>query len=93
MEDTMNTPLSRIAQLAATISLAVANIEQILSAQSAPTPSFNEDAPPLPVDIGSAQEAVLDATAELHDLFTSPMNILHRSAKVRYCDTILILLH
>jgi hypothetical protein len=74
--------IPQIIQLATTISLSVAKIQAILDNQGAPSPSFDEHAPPLPVDIAEAQDAVLDATAELHDLFTEPLNIIHRSARV-----------
>lgn len=77
-----NTLSPRIVQLAATIHHSVAKIQKVLDAQGAPSPSFDEDAPPLP-DIGEAQDDVLDATAELHDLLTEPLNLIHRSARVR----------
>lgn len=74
--------IPRLIQLATTINLSVAKIQQVLDSQQAPTPSFDEDSPPLPVDIREAQDVVLDATAELHDLLTDPLNLMHRSARV-----------
>lgn len=79
-----NKSIPRIIQLATIINLSVAKIQEVLDNQGAPSPSFDEHAPPLPVDIGEAQDAVLDATAELHDLLTEPLNIIHRSARVSY---------
>ncbi|KAF4629778.1 hypothetical protein G7Y89_g8370 [Cudoniella acicularis] len=76
-----NKSLPRIIQLATIISFSVAKIQESLDNQGAPSPSFDEHAPPLPVDIDEAQNAVLDATTELHDLLTEPLNILHRSAR------------
>ncbi|KAM5467369.1 hypothetical protein MauCBS54593_005337 [Microsporum audouinii] len=74
-------PVPRIIQLAATISSSVLKIQETLDILGAPSPSFDENASPLPIDIGKAQDAVLDATAELHDLLTEPSNIIHRSAR------------
>ncbi|KID94226.1 sterigmatocystin 8-O-methyltransferase, partial [Metarhizium majus ARSEF 297] len=73
--------IPRLIQLVTTINLSVAKIQQVLDSQQAPTPSFDEDSPPLPVDIREAQDVVLDATAELHDLLTDPLNLVHRSAR------------
>ena len=75
-------PAPRILQLAAQITLSVGKIQEFLDKRGLPSPSFDEDAPPLPVDIGEAQDTVLDATAELHDLLTEPLNLLHRCARV-----------
>ncbi|XXH01443.1 hypothetical protein Hte_007803 [Hypoxylon texense] len=78
-----NKSIPRIIQLAATINLSVAKIQEVLNAQGVPSPSFDENASldPLPVDVSSAQNAVLDATAELQDLLTEPLNIIHRSSR------------
>lgn len=81
-----NKSIPRIIQLAATITLSVAKIQEVLNAQGVPSPSFDENASldPLPVDVTEAQNAVLDATAELQDLLTEPLNIIHRSSRVCY---------
>lgn len=77
------TSLPKLVQLAATINISIAKIQQVLDAEGAPSPSFDEDAPPLPAGIAEARGAVLDATAELHDLLTEPLNMIHRAARVR----------
>lgn len=77
--------LSKLMQLSATISTSIAEIQQVLDAEGAPSPSFDEDAPPLPTRIAEARDAVLDATAELHDLLMEPLNMIHRAARVRTC--------
>ncbi|KJK79860.1 hypothetical protein H634G_04099 [Metarhizium anisopliae BRIP 53293] len=73
--------MPRLIQLATTINLSVAKIQQVLDSQQAPSPSFDEDSPPLPANIREAQDVVLDATAELHDLLTDPLNLMHQSAR------------
>jgi hypothetical protein len=76
-------PVPRIIQLASTIKSSVATIQKVLDALGAPSPTFDENAPMLPPDIDEAKDVVLDATTELRDLLTDPMNIIHRSARVR----------
>jgi uncharacterized protein with FMN-binding domain len=76
--------LSRIAQLAATISVSVASIEEILSSKGLPSPSFHETAPMLPREALSAQSAVLDAVAELQDLLLEPLSLLYNHNGVSY---------
>ncbi|KFG78472.1 sterigmatocystin 8-O-methyltransferase [Metarhizium anisopliae] len=73
--------MPRLIQLATTINLSVAKIQQVLDSQQAPSPSFDEDSPPLPANIREAQDVVLDATTELHDLLTDPLNLMHQSAR------------
>lgn len=69
---------TRIHQLAEIISNSVAKIQAGMSAKNLPSPSFDEDAPPsLPLELGDAQDAVLDATAELRDLLMEPMILIH----------------
>ncbi|KAI1470345.1 S-adenosyl-L-methionine-dependent methyltransferase [Daldinia caldariorum] len=71
--------LSRIVQLANTIVVSVRKIEEVLSAEGIPLPSFDEDAAfNLPPEIATDHDAVLDATAELHDLFLEPLNLIRR---------------
>lgn len=61
--------LSRIVQLKNTIGASVSKIEDYLSAKGIASPSFDEDASfNMPVEIAADHDAVLDATAELHDL-------------------------
>ncbi|OAL70068.1 hypothetical protein A7D00_5597 [Trichophyton violaceum] len=74
-------PVPRLIQLATTIKDSVLKIQEILDTLGALSPSFDENAPPLPVQIGEAQDIVLGATAELHDLLTEPTNMIHRSAR------------
>ncbi|KAI2601754.1 sterigmatocystin 8-O-methyltransferase [Hypoxylon sp. NC1633] len=70
----------RIVQLARVISLSVTKIEAALVANGLPSLSFDEDAPVgyLPPEILGAQDAVLDATAELHDLLLEPMHLIKK---------------
>lgn len=77
-----NSPTPRIVSLATVISSSVARIQDIIDAQGAPSPSFDENAPSLPLEITEAQDAVLDAAAELQDLLTDPLNMIHRSSRV-----------
>jgi hypothetical protein len=73
----------RIVELAAQISTYVAQLQEHLSAQGAPTPSFAEDSPgSLPHDVSHLKDAVLDATAELHELLLDPLALLFKFAAV-----------
>ncbi len=75
--------LPRILQLANTISASVANIHQVLAAKGIPPPTFDEDSVfSSPAEIAKDQDAVLDATAELHDLLLEPLNLIHRHCGV-----------
>ncbi|THV44382.1 hypothetical protein BGAL_0657g00010 [Botrytis galanthina] len=68
----------RIQQLADTIAASVAKIQEVLTAKNLPTPSFDENAPlTLPLELAEAQDAVLDATAELQDLLQESMISIH----------------
>ncbi|KAI0173698.1 sterigmatocystin 8-O-methyltransferase [Hypoxylon sp. FL1284] len=73
--------IPRIVQLATTINLSVAEILRVLNTQGVPLPSFDEHAPPLPSEIIEARSAVLDATAELHDLLTEPLSMIHQHSR------------
>lgn len=77
-------PGTRIIQLARTISTSVAKIDAALAANGLPSPSFDEDAPAsyLPPEIWSAQDAILDATAELHDLLLEPLHLIKKHSGV-----------
>jgi len=81
MDDSAS-PLPKLVQLAATINTSIAKIQEVLDSLGGPSPSFAEDAPPLPPGISEARDAVLDATAELHDLLTEPLTMIHRAARV-----------
>ncbi|KAJ4305848.1 hypothetical protein N0V90_001380 [Kalmusia sp. IMI 367209] len=69
----------RIVELAAQINASVAQLQEHLSAQGLPTPSFAEDNPEnLPSDVSHLKDAVLDATAELHELLLDPLALLFK---------------
>ncbi|KAH7087020.1 putative Sterigmatocystin 8-O-methyltransferase [Paraphoma chrysanthemicola] len=73
--------LSRIVQLARTISASVEKIEEVLVAKGIESPSFDEDVMVnIPLELSPQHDAVLDATAELHDLLLEPLNLIHRHA-------------
>ncbi|KAF4633293.1 hypothetical protein G7Y89_g4831 [Cudoniella acicularis] len=74
-----NTSIPRIVHLAAIIGDSVTKIHEVLSAQNVPTPSFDEDTPTsLPKEVSDAQDAVLDATAELFDLLLEPLTLVYK---------------
>lgn len=76
---TCQSSVPRIVQLANTISESVSRIQQVLSDKGIQSPSFDQNAPfNLPLDITKDHDAVLDATAELHDLLLEPLNLIHR---------------
>ncbi|KAK6844446.1 hypothetical protein PG995_014556 [Apiospora arundinis] len=71
--------LPRIAQLANIISESVTKMQAVLSAKNIPSPSFDEGYNfTLPLELSHEHDAVLDATAELHDLMLEPLNLIHR---------------
>ena len=81
----------RIVELAALISNSVVELQEQLSAQGAPTPSFAEDSPEnLPADVSHLKDAVLDATAELHELLLDPLSLLHKFAAVSHPRVLLV---
>ncbi|KAI1453493.1 sterigmatocystin 8-O-methyltransferase [Annulohypoxylon moriforme] len=64
----------RIVELAAKINASVTELQKLLLAQGVPSPSFDEDSPErLPPSTFHLQDAVLDATAELHELLMDPI--------------------
>ncbi len=83
--------LSRIAQLAATITTNVAKIDEILAANDIPSPSFDETAAAnsIPDDATDARDLVLDAATELGDLLRDPLlSIFHHGAVCTFIYTI-----
>ncbi|ROV87601.1 hypothetical protein VSDG_09604 [Cytospora chrysosperma] len=71
--------LPRIIQLANTISASAAMVHEALATRNISFPSFDEDASySIPLEVSKDHDAVLDATAELHDLLLEPLNLIHR---------------
>jgi hypothetical protein len=78
-----NDTTPRIIELAAQISDSVTKLQEKLSAQGASTPSFAENGPELlPSEVSSLKDAVLDATAELHEILLDPLLLLFKFASV-----------
>lgn len=76
--------LPRIIQLANTISSSSAKIQRALDNKQITPPSFDEDAAySIPLELVEDHDAVIDATAELHDLLLEPLNLIHR-----YCGVL-----
>jgi hypothetical protein len=74
-----NETTPRIVELAAQISSSVKKLQEKLSAQGAATPSFAENGPEiLPDDVSDLKDAVLDATAELHEILLDPLLLLFK---------------
>lgn len=81
MASNNNTP--RIVELAAQISTSVAQLQEQLSAGGLPTPSFDESFPgTYPANVTQLRDAVLDASAELHELLLDPLMLLFKFASV-----------
>ncbi|KAH9997808.1 sterigmatocystin 8-O-methyltransferase [Xylariaceae sp. FL0662B] len=73
----------RIVELAAKISASVDELQELLSARGLPSPSFEGDSPEcLPADMSHLQDAVLDATAELHELLLDPMSLVFKFSAI-----------
>jgi hypothetical protein len=73
----------RIAQLAEDITKSVTKLLEILSTQGVPAPSFDDDGPFfLPKEASNAQDIILDATAELHELLMEPLNLVYKQGGV-----------
>ncbi|EMF16953.1 O-methyltransferase [Sphaerulina musiva SO2202] len=65
--------------LASAIKDAVVKIESISAENDLPVPSFDEDAVyHVSEKVSQEVDIVLDATAELHDLFSGPRDLVHR---------------
>ncbi|KAI1361281.1 sterigmatocystin 8-O-methyltransferase [Xylaria arbuscula] len=74
--EAMATPDStpRIVELAAKISASITKLQELLTAEGVPSPSFAEDSPEyLPPGALDLQDVVLDATAELHEILMDPI--------------------
>lgn len=81
MASNENTP--RIVELAAQISNSVAQLQEKLSAEGLPSPSFDENFPgKYPAGVAQFRDAVLDASAELHELLLDPLMVLFKFASV-----------
>ncbi|KAH8732614.1 O-methyltransferase-domain-containing protein [Phaeosphaeriaceae sp. PMI808] len=73
----------RIIELAAQISTHVAELQANLEARGEPTPSFDENRlETLPVDLFHLRDAILDTTAELHELLMDPLQLLFKFASL-----------
>lgn len=76
--------LPQMLQLAAKINESVTKLQKVLSDKGVESPSFDEDAQfHLPVEATAAQDCILDATAELHDLLLDPMVLVKERGGVR----------
>lgn len=77
--------MPRIVELAAQIRSSVSELQERLAAQGLPTPSWDEDgAQSLPTDVSGLQDAVLDASAELHEILLDPLLLIGKHASVRH---------
>jgi len=75
----MSTTKSRIAQLAAHIAHHTQRVDEHLSKNNLPHPSFNADSPAdleLPSELEESRNAVLEATQELNDLLQTPRDLI-----------------
>lgn len=82
----MSAPAStpRIVELSNKIQASVTRLQVLLDAKGLPSPSFDEDAPErLPREADDAQNAILDATAELYDLLLDPPTAILKNTAVR----------
>ncbi|ROW16957.1 hypothetical protein VPNG_01428 [Cytospora leucostoma] len=74
-----NASTTRLTQLATHILESVAELEEKLSNQGFPSPTFNEDAPALlPKDTVQVRDSIIDAAAEVQDLLQGPLDIIFR---------------
>lgn len=70
---------SRIAELASLIARNTSEVENQLSADGLPCPTFDADQPPTLVNnpkIAAARHAILQATDELHALMLGPISLV-----------------
>lgn len=74
-----STSILRTSYLADIISTSVTKLNKVLSEQHAAPPSFHEDAPiSLPKEASEFQDAIIDATMELHDLLLDPLTLIYK---------------
>ncbi|KAL1851061.1 hypothetical protein Daus18300_012670 [Diaporthe australafricana] len=77
------TNMPRMVELAAQISTSVSELQERLTAHGAPSPSWAENSPEsLPVDVFNLRDAVLDASAELHELLLEPLMLIFKFASI-----------
>lgn len=73
----------RIVELASILSKCVTEVQAALVEKGHPSPSFEENAPiAVPPNLADLQDKILDASAELHDLFLEPINLIHKNGAV-----------
>lgn len=78
-----NASTTRLTQLATSILESVAELEEKLSNQDFPSPTFDEDAPALlPKDTVQVRDSIVDAAAEVQDLLQGPLDIIFRHGSV-----------
>lgn len=74
--------ITRIAELATSVSTNTAKVDEYLKSHSRPSPSFDVDhpadlgIPPEAIDIDNARKAALEASIELQDLLQGPTSLL-----------------
>jgi hypothetical protein len=74
---------SRLFKLAASLLESVSKLEIVLHAQGFPSPSFDEDAPPLfPKEAIGIRDLVIDHAAEIQDLLQGPLDLIYRHGSV-----------
>lgn len=77
---------SRLTQLATSILASVTKLEDMLSKQGHPSPSFDENAPALlPKDTVTVRDLIVDSAAEIQDLLQGPLDIIYRHGSVSDC--------
>ena len=84
----MSSSQSRLAELASSISANTTKIDDYLTSNNLPKPSFEIDSPvdlKLPKDIWTAQDAVLGESTELKELLLGPRQTVVEY-QVRYCQ-------
>lgn len=70
---------TRILELASMIATSTAAVNDYLTSQNLPSPSFDVDIPPrlvLEAKIAEHRQAILEATSELHALMQGPIEII-----------------
>ncbi|KAG8156627.1 hypothetical protein KVR01_013578 [Diaporthe batatas] len=78
--------ISRLTHLATSIVESVAVLEEMLSKQGYPSPTFDEDAPALlPKDTVKVRDLIVDAAAEVQDLLQGPLDIIYRHGSFNNC--------